>query len=189
MELNTNFTQVPNVLIRYAHRLGINEKELPLILVVQSFDYGNGLPYPSDGTVAKFLGVSVRTVQRRSITLQDKELLIRAKGGRKPYWDFRPLYEQISNLEIEMGINDDIADYDLFNPDISDGVNDDKIRNPDKPDTQHRQIDHLTPTSLTYNPDNSCHPNNTINKNNNTNEERNYCSTEDFKKMKKKYGF
>lgn len=89
-----------DLVIRFGKELNLTDSEFRLILTVRSYQWKDELPFPSNLTVAKLMGCSVRKIQRISEGLISRGLLKRIMGGRKPYWDFKMLFEELARKNV-----------------------------------------------------------------------------------------
>jgi len=87
------FLKEAKLLIQHGKEKLLSDAEIRLILTVQDFKWGEELPFPSNARVATVMGCSERKVQMVSKKLADRGLLKRPAGGRRPYWDFRMLFQ------------------------------------------------------------------------------------------------
>ena len=91
------WVSIPSLLLFYQNELQINSLELNVIInLVLHWLEKDKNPYPSQGAIARRMGVSVRTVQRTLDDLVEKELLERKRSSiDSPIYKGRNLY----NLE------------------------------------------------------------------------------------------
>src|SRR5512135_3628102 len=70
--LQDGFTAVPNLLLDVYAELGITHCELVFILHLLQYKWSNHDPYPSLGTIATKMGLSLRAVQNHVQSLRHK---------------------------------------------------------------------------------------------------------------------
>jgi DNA-binding transcriptional regulator YhcF (GntR family) len=78
------WTAIPTVLLERQHRLGLQPLDLNIILqLAKHWWHADQPPFPAKGTIARCIGVSPRTVQRRLSALVQAKLIerIRRKGS------------------------------------------------------------------------------------------------------------
>ncbi|WP_157203967.1 helix-turn-helix domain-containing protein [Methylomonas methanica] len=76
--IEAGFQQVPDVLIRAQSKLGIDSLSLVILLnLTMHWWEKDNLPWPRPSVIAKRIGVSTRTVERKISELTDKGLIER----------------------------------------------------------------------------------------------------------------
>jgi hypothetical protein len=76
--LGMGFVIVPGVLIRAQEKLGLDPTDLAILLNILLHWWKPGdWPYPPPSLIARRIGVSTRTVERRLESLQERNFLIR----------------------------------------------------------------------------------------------------------------
>lgn len=76
--LNAGFQILPDSLLKHQHRLGLGSNDLiVLINITMSWWYPDRLPYPRATTIARRMGVGIRTVQRSLRRLEELDLVKR----------------------------------------------------------------------------------------------------------------
>ncbi len=77
-----------------------NASELVVPLnVLMHWWYRDQKPFPRPTTIARRMGVNVRSVQRALANLQEMKLLVREKGPKEIIWlDPAPLVERLAQL-------------------------------------------------------------------------------------------
>ena len=77
---NAGFQILPDALLKYQTELGLDATDmLVLINITMHWWYEDQRPFPRTTTIAKRMGVSVRTVQRSASKLQKLKLIERKK--------------------------------------------------------------------------------------------------------------
>jgi DNA-binding MarR family transcriptional regulator len=94
------FQVVPDVLLKNQHVLNIGPTELVVLLnVLMHWWYKDQKPFPRPTTIARRMGITVRTVQRALARLEEAELVVRQKGPNdSTFLDPSPLVERLSQL-------------------------------------------------------------------------------------------
>jgi hypothetical protein len=95
------FQAVPDVLLKYQGKLGLNSTELVVLLnVLQHWWYAERKPFPRPTTIARRMGSTVRTVQRALQNLEKKGMLVKVQQGAdtRDAFDPQPLVERLSAL-------------------------------------------------------------------------------------------
>ena len=76
--LDAGFMVVPDVLLRAQQVLELDTVDLAIILnLVMHWWRADELPHPRPSVIAKRIGVSTRTVERRLAKLQERQLVVR----------------------------------------------------------------------------------------------------------------
>lgn len=76
--LNAGFQIVPDALLKHQHRLGLGANDLVVLInITMSWWYPERLPYPRTTTIARRMGVGIRTVQRSLRRLEELDLIER----------------------------------------------------------------------------------------------------------------
>lgn len=94
------FQAVPDLLLKHQQHLGLSSTDLNVLLnVLMYWWYPDQKPFPRSLTIAKRMGVSVRTVQRSLLHMESKNLLIRegAESGAS-YLNPMPLVARLGEL-------------------------------------------------------------------------------------------
>jgi hypothetical protein len=95
------FQPVPDVLLFHQSELGVRSEDLNVLLNITAHWYfPERMPYPHPASIAKRMGVSVRTVQRSLTRLRKLGLLGKSKKnaeGRMAF-DITPLVEKLQPL-------------------------------------------------------------------------------------------
>jgi hypothetical protein len=94
------FQVVPDVLLKNQHALNVSPTELVVLLnVLMHWWYKEQKPFPRPTTIARRMGVTVRTVQRALTNLEDAKLVVRQKGPNDAtFLDPAPLVARLSEL-------------------------------------------------------------------------------------------
>src|SRR5262245_56918838 len=83
--LALGYTVIPSALIRGQARLELDPVDLAILLnVVMHWWEPEEWPYPQPRVLAKRIGVSTRTVERRLESLEDRDFLIRHPAEKSP---------------------------------------------------------------------------------------------------------
>ncbi|RWQ14144.1 helix-turn-helix domain-containing protein [Mesorhizobium sp.] len=87
------FQAVPDVLILRQGKLGLSSEELNVLLnLTLHWWREDDVVFPRTATIAQRMGVSLRSVQRATKSLEKKGLVKRQKtGDGKTYYDLKPL--------------------------------------------------------------------------------------------------
>lgn len=81
--LGMGFTIVPGVLIRAQAKLGLDTTDLAILLNILLHWWKPGdWPYPPPSLIARRIGVSTRTVERRLESLEERNFLIRHRSEK-----------------------------------------------------------------------------------------------------------
>lgn len=91
------FQPVPDVLVFHQKELGLRSEDLNVLLQITAhWIVPERMPFPQPLTIAKRMGVSLRTVQRTLTRLRKLGLIGKTKNedGRKAY-DLKPLVERL----------------------------------------------------------------------------------------------
>lgn len=76
--LNAGFQLLPDLVLKHQRRLGLGANDLVVLInLMMSWWYPERLPYPRPTTIAKRMGVGVRSVQRSLERLQQMGLIER----------------------------------------------------------------------------------------------------------------
>lgn len=82
--LDAGFQLLPDVLLKHQHRLGLKPTDvLVLIHLTMNWWYAERLPFPRPSTIARRMGVGVRTVQRSLRRLEDLRLVKKVRQQAK----------------------------------------------------------------------------------------------------------
>jgi len=93
------FQAVPDLLLKHQKTLGVSATEMVVLLnVLMHWWYAHQKPFPRPTTVAKRMGVAVRTVQRAISRLEELDLLKRTNEGGSVILDPDPLVDKLSAL-------------------------------------------------------------------------------------------
>lgn len=77
------FTELPNLLIEFQGELKITPTEMCVLIAILKFQWDKKHPFPSVGTISKYIGKSPLTVTRCITSLDNKNLLQRVeRSGR-----------------------------------------------------------------------------------------------------------
>jgi hypothetical protein len=98
--LKNGFQVLPDTLVRSYHRLGLTSTDFVVLLnLSMAWWFPDRQPYPRVTTIARRMGVHVRTVQRSLTAMKAKRLLtwdtIDIGGVRRRKYDLTPLAEQV----------------------------------------------------------------------------------------------
>jgi hypothetical protein len=98
------YTSIPNLLLDYQSKLGLDSNEIVLIANVTRYQYRSGnLPYPKNVTLADKMGLKEDSVRRIKRTLKEKGYLLVSpikgfSGYTSSEWDFGPLWEKLEQI-------------------------------------------------------------------------------------------
>lgn len=106
--LDEGFLVIPVALLRHQHELEIADGELVVLLnLLMSWWKPSDFPFPRATTIAKRMGVSVRTVQRHLDRLVEKGLIrrfwgadLRSEHGPVTQFDMSGVVERLKRLDI-----------------------------------------------------------------------------------------
>ncbi|MDN3365406.1 helix-turn-helix domain-containing protein [Priestia megaterium] len=112
--LDAGFTNLPNLIIRHATRVGLTKAEFHLISIILTFKHDTNDPFPSQETIAKYYfgddykpETSERSIRRLLKSLEDKGLVDiyfdydnRGKRSSSVY-NFEPLIDAVLALDLE----------------------------------------------------------------------------------------
>ena len=85
---STGFQVVPDVLVKNQHRLGLSSTDLAVLLNILMHWWSEpDLPFPRPSTIARNMGVSVRTVERSIQKMQGEKLISRRPSESKKVKD------------------------------------------------------------------------------------------------------
>lgn len=98
--LKNGFQVLPDTLVRSYHRLGLTSTDFVVLLnLSMAWWFPDRQPYPRVTTIARRMGVNVRTVQRSLTAMKAKRLLtwetIDVGGVRRRKYDLTALAEQV----------------------------------------------------------------------------------------------
>jgi len=62
--LDAGFTMVPNILIEKYRKIGLNDKQLLVVICLLKYAFGKKITYPSQKTIARVTGQTERNVRR-----------------------------------------------------------------------------------------------------------------------------
>ncbi len=103
--LDAGFTVIPDVLLRAQQVLELDPVDLAIILnLVMHWWRTDELPHPRPSVIAKRIGVTTRTVERRLAKLQERQLLVRLPPEKSKdnltvrRFDLRGLVHQLAAL-------------------------------------------------------------------------------------------
>lgn len=83
--LDAGFQIIPNVLIRGQAKLGLDAMDIVILLNLNLHWWKpDDLPFPQPRVIARRMGVSTRTVERRLETLEERGLLERLPPEKTP---------------------------------------------------------------------------------------------------------
>lgn len=89
--LDAGFQIIPDVLIRSQSLLGLDALDVVILLNITTHWWeADNLPHPRPSAIARRMGVTTRTVERRLIELHKKEFLLRLKATKKDGRTVRP---------------------------------------------------------------------------------------------------
>jgi len=102
---DAGYQPLPNVLLMHQKDLGITSEDLNVLLNVMMHRHTAAvLPFPHSITIAKRMGVSSRTVQRRLASLRKRGLILKVRGQRRDdpaAYDIRPLLKKLEPYAIK----------------------------------------------------------------------------------------
>jgi len=111
--LDKGFTNLPNLIIRHATRVGLSKAEFHLISIILTFKHDTEDPFPSQETIAKYYfgdnykpGTSERSIRRILESLEEKGLILigykyNERGKRAcSVYNFEPLIEAVLELDV-----------------------------------------------------------------------------------------
>ncbi len=83
--LAMGFAIVPSALIRGQDKLGLDAVDLAILLnIIMHWWTPHEWPYPQPRVIAKRMGISTRTVERRLESLEQREFLVRHAAEKTP---------------------------------------------------------------------------------------------------------
>ncbi|WP_078430460.1 DnaD domain protein [Alkalihalobacterium alkalinitrilicum] len=102
--LDDGFSILPNMLIRYARKLGLTYGEIHLINVISTYKHDNRDPYPSQEAIAEHMDITTRQVRKMIESIEEKGLVMvgqrTAEGKFKSnVYNFQPLIEKCLELQ------------------------------------------------------------------------------------------
>lgn len=81
--VDAGFVQVPDVLLRAQRLLDLDTVDLAIVLnILMHWWAADDLPFPRPAVIARRIGVSTRTVERRVARLQQRDLITRKQPER-----------------------------------------------------------------------------------------------------------
>lgn len=94
------FQAVPDMLLKYQQGLGLTATDMVVLLnVLMHWWYVDQKPFPRPTTIAKRMGVNVRTVQRSLYHMEELGLISRIKGEQgATFVDPEQLVQRLSSL-------------------------------------------------------------------------------------------
>lgn len=97
---NAGFQILPDVLLKQQKRLGLSATELVVLInLTMHWWYADQKPFPRSTTIAKRMGIDVRTVQRAMTRLQAMRLIerkkVRADGVEQTVIDLSGLVKEL----------------------------------------------------------------------------------------------
>lgn len=120
---NGRFTMIPNLLLAFAHPLGITPAELVVLLNIESFRWNTKPPHPSIPRLALRTGMSERHISRIIASLDRKDIIKRRKRRNQTNsYDITPLIEKLHEIALAAPDNHDISMrlFGIFDTDIPD---------------------------------------------------------------------
>ena len=108
--MDANYTVIPSALIRGQARLGIDAMELAVLVhLLDHWWQADKMPWPSKKTIAERLKVSLKTVQRAMVRLEQGNMIQRKPrfhkntGGRTSNeYDLTPLVARLEPIAADM---------------------------------------------------------------------------------------
>lgn len=110
------YTVLPSALLQAQARLGISAMQLAVLIhLIEHWWKPESMPFPKKEVIASRLGVSLKTVQRACLGLEQAKLLKRNdrySGGRRTSneYDLEPLVKRIKDISKEITSADKKAD-------------------------------------------------------------------------------
>ena len=101
--LDAGFVQIPSFFFRHYAEAGISCEEFAFVLHLANYKFESprGQSSPSLETIAKQMGLDVRTIQRLRASLEDKGLLIvEPRPGQTNVYSFENLARRLLQLEL-----------------------------------------------------------------------------------------
>lgn len=97
------FQAVPDLLLKYQLALGLTPTDMVVLLnVLMHWWYVDQKPFPRPTTIAKRMGLNVRTIQRSLHHMEELGLISRLKGENgATFVDPEPLVEKLSELALK----------------------------------------------------------------------------------------
>jgi DNA replication protein DnaD len=112
---DAGFQPVPDVLLLHQRELGLRSEDLNVRLQITTHWYfPDRMPFPWNSTIAKRMGVSVRSVQRSVRRLRRLGLLGQTKTDGRLAHDLTPLIEKLrpfaqKRLDLRKAFREEIA--------------------------------------------------------------------------------
>lgn len=104
----TGYTVLPSALLQAQSRLGISAMQLAVLVhLIEHWWSPHTMPFPKKEVIAERLSVSLKTVQRACVALEDANLLKRIdrySGGRRTSneYDLEPLAKRVREIAKEI---------------------------------------------------------------------------------------
>lgn len=94
------WSPLPDVLLFNQHKLGIDSRELNVLLNMMAHYYTPGaMPFVRANVIAKRMGTNLRSVQRTIAKLRKKKLIVKSMSAeRHVVHDLTPLIEKLQPL-------------------------------------------------------------------------------------------
>ncbi|GMA59480.1 DnaA-like protein [Alicyclobacillus sacchari] len=96
--VENGFVQVPKVLIRFRRKLNIEHGEMSFLTAILSYKFGTSDPFPSRETLAAFMDVSLRQIDKWSASLRKKRFLLVYSDGTRTKYSIQPLIERLKMM-------------------------------------------------------------------------------------------
>jgi DNA replication protein DnaD len=112
---DAGYQPVPDVLLLHQRELGLRSEDLNVLLQITTHWYfPEKMPFPWTSTIAKRMGVSVRSVQRSISRLRKLGLIGQTTTEGRPAHDLKPLVETLrplarKRLNVKRGLSGDLA--------------------------------------------------------------------------------
>jgi DNA replication protein DnaD len=112
---DAGYQPIPDVLLLHQRELGLGSEDLNVLLQITTHWYfPEKMPFPRTSTIAKRMGVSVRSVQRSLSKLRRLGLIGKTRTDGRPAHDLKPLVEKLrpfarKRLNVKRGLTGSLA--------------------------------------------------------------------------------